>query len=195
MIRKIHRHWFEVWGDEEAQNRILKYMMLVLAGLSVFQWIFILVLSMRKPLLIVPSLNDTHVVSTGEPAQDVTTQELSRVLENYLRTRHNWNASNIEGQTKAAAMYVAKDFREKFLLSAQEQIRLAKEKQVAQKLYPDPARVSMGERTAIVTAERILLVGGIRAAQSMTFELEFTFGDRTEQNPEGIYITSEKLVN
>jgi hypothetical protein len=79
------------------------------------------------------------------------------------------------------------------LLNVQEQIRIAKEKQVSQKLFPEEPQIDLKEKKAEIVAERILILNGIRASQPMKFELGFSFGERTEENPEGIYITSEKL--
>ena len=53
----------------------------------------------------------------------------------------------------------------------------------------------MKAKTAQVRADRILIVSGVRAAQGLDLEIGFTLGDRTANNPEGIYITSEKLMS
>ncbi len=193
MIRKIQRRWFEVWGDEEAQNRILKYILLVLGCLMAIQLGAICLLAMKKPLIISVMKDSTQTVESYEPDAPQLLRELIRVLKQYLRTRHNWDWTTIEARSKLAASYVAPEFREKFYLNVQEQIRLAREKQVSQKLFPDDPQVELKEKKASVTAERILIVNGIRASQPMTFELSFSYGERTESNPEGIYVTSEKL--
>lgn len=195
MIRKIQRRWFEVWGDEEAQNRILKYLLLLFSGLIIAQLVLICMLAMKRPLIISVTNGLTQSVESFEPDANQLLRELIRVLKQYLRTRHSWEPATIETRSKAAASYVAAEYREKFFLNVQEQIRLAKEKQVSQKLFPDEPQIDMKEKKAIVTADRILIVNGIRATQAMTFELNFQFGERTAANPEGIYVTSEKLSN
>lgn len=48
-------------------------------------------------------------------------------------------------------------------------------------------------KVASVLANRILIVSGIRAAQLLKFQIGFSLGERTAANPEGVYITSEKL--
>jgi hypothetical protein len=58
---------------------------------------------------------------------------------------------------------------------------------------PEDPKIDLKDKKAVVSVERILIVNGIRASGQMTFEIGFTFGDRTPTNPEGVYVTSEKL--
>ncbi|MBX2994104.1 MAG: hypothetical protein KF681_04765 [Bdellovibrionaceae bacterium] len=195
MIRKIQRRWFEVWADEEAQNRILKYMVLVLAAVLSVQLVVISVLALRGPVLIAISKEVTQKLDVGEPDAEQLTREIIRAIINYLKTRHNWDWNTVEAKTKAASFYVASDYREKYLVATAEQIRISKEKQIAQKFFPDEPKLNMKAKTAQVRADRILIVSGVRAAQGLDLEIGFTLGDRTANNPEGIYITSEKLMS
>lgn len=194
MIRKIQRRWFEVWADEEAQNRILKYLLLVLAALLSTQLVVISILAFKKPLLISVTEENTKRVEYAEPDSNLLLRELTRAILNYLKNRHNWDSSTIEAKSKEASQYVGSDFREKYLINTQEQIRLAKEKQIAQKLYPSDPEIDMKGKIATVRADRILIVSGIRAAQALTFQIGFSTGERTSSNPEGVFITSEKLL-
>ncbi|MGE0632162.1 MAG: TraE/TraK family type IV conjugative transfer system protein [Pseudobdellovibrionaceae bacterium] len=193
MIRKIQRHWFEVWGQEEAQNRFLKYVLLVLSGLTVALLTTVCVLALRSTPVVVLNPETSVLLFPKAPDGKSLERELIRILKKYLILRHNWTYQTIESKAKEAQGYVASDFREKFLISLQEQIRLAKEKEVSQRLYPDEPEIDLKNKTAVVGAERVLIINGIRAGQPMIFELGFNFGERTADNPEGIYITSEKL--
>lgn len=195
MIRKIQRRWFEVWADEEAQNRILKYMVLVLAAVLSVQLVVISVLALRGPVLIAISKEVTQKLDVGEPDPEQLTREIIRAIINYLKTRHNWDWNTVEAKTKAASFYVASDYREKYLVATAEQIRLSKEKQIAQKFFPDEPKLNMKAKTAQVRADRILIVSGVRAAQGLDLEIGFVLGERTANNPEGIYVTSEKLMS
>lgn len=193
MIRKIQRQWFEVWADEEAQNRLLKYLLLVFAALFSIQLVVICVLAFKKPFLVSITAEATKRVEYVEPDPNVLLREIMRAISNYLKTRHNWEWTTIEARSKDASQYVASDFREKFLISSQEQIRLAKEKQISQRLYPEDPQIDLKTKMAVVRADRILIVSGIRAAQALSFQIGFSLGERTPANPEGIYIMSEKL--
>lgn len=195
MIRKIQRRWFEVWADEEAQNRILKYMVLVLGVILSVQLVVISVLALRGPVLIAISKEVTQKLDVGEPDPEQLIREIVRAITNYLKTRHNWDWNSVEAKTKAASFYVASNYREKYLVATAEQIRVSKEKEIAQKFFPDEPKLNMKAKTAKVRADRILIVSGVRAAQALDLEIGFALGERTADNPEGIYITSERLVS
>lgn len=195
MIRKIQRRWFEVWGDAEAQNGILKYLLLLLTVFCTAELIMICALAFKKPLIISVTNEKTATIEQSEPNSDALMREIIRAIKNYLKTRHNWDWTTIEAQTKSGAQYLAPDFREKYLIRSQEQIRLSKEKQVAQKLFVDEPEIDLKNKKAVVKTERILIVNGIRAAQELVFEISYSLGARTESNPEGIYIVSDELQN
>lgn len=194
MIRKIQRHWFEVWGHEEAQNRFLKYLLLVLSGLTTLLLICVCVLALKSTPVVLLSPETSVLLIPRAPDGKALERELIRIIKDYLTKRHNWTFSNIEAQAKEAQRLVSPEFREKFLISLQEQIRLAKDKEVSQRLYPDEPKIDLKGKTAVIASERVLIINGIRASAAMTFELGFNFGERTTANPEGIYITSEKLL-
>ncbi len=193
MIRKIQRRWFEVWGDAEAQNWILKYLLLLVTVFCTAELIMICVLAFKKPLIISVTNDKTVTIEQSEPNSNALVREIIRAIKSYLKTRHNWDWMTIEAQTKSGAQYLAPDFREKYLIKAQEQIRLSKEKQVAQKLFVDEPEIDLKNKKAVVKTERVLIVNGIRAAQELVFEISYSLGARTENNPEGIYIVSEDL--
>lgn len=195
MIRKIQRHWFEVWGQEEAQNRFLKYLLLVLSGLTTLLLVSVCVLALKSTPVVLLTPETSVLLMPRAPDGKALERELIRIIKEYLTKRHNWTFSNIETRAKEAQRLVAPEFRERFLVNVQEQIRLAKDKEVSQRLYPDDPTIDFKAKTAVVAAERILIINGIRASTAMTFEVGFNFGERTEANPEGIYITSEKLQN
>ena len=191
MIRNIQRRWFEVWGTEEAQNRFLKYLLAIFCLVSVAELAAITALCSRKPVLVAVGAAQTQWNAAREPDPGILTQELSRVIIRYLKLRHCWEWTTIDARDREAAALVSPIFKEKFLIAVQEQIRTAEAKQVSQKLFPDEPKLDLKAKRATVSAERILIVGGLRASQPMSFELGFEFGERTETNPEGIYITSE----
>lgn len=193
MIRQIQRKWFEVWADEEAQNRILKYLLLLASMVTVVQLVVIVVLAFKRPLIVSVTDENTSAVQYQEPNPDRLLREVIRAIESYLRKRHNWDWTTIDAKSKEAILYIAPDFRQKFFVNTQEQIRVAKEKQVSQRLFPYEPQVDMKVKKATVKAERILIVNGIRAAQELRLEVGFALGERTERNPEGVYVTSENL--
>jgi hypothetical protein len=46
-----------------------------------------------------------------------------------------------------------------------------------------------------ITGDRLTSVQGLKAAGDLTLELEYQGGDRSKENPWGIFITKEKEAN
>jgi len=195
MIKNIQRKWFEVWGESEAQNSILKYFVLVLTTICTAELILICILALKNPLIISVTEESTTPIERHLPNANSLMKEIVRAIKGYLKTRNNWDWTNVESRVKEGANYIAPDFRDKYLIKSQEQIRIAKEKQVEQKLFSEDPIVDMKLSKATVKTERVLIANGLRAAQEMVFEIGYAVGSRTQTNPEGIYITSEEVKN
>jgi hypothetical protein len=194
MIKNIQRTWFEVWGDEAAQNQILKGLTAFLIVLVAIQSVALVILSLRKPVLIAVSGSETKVLAAVPPNADILEQEARRVIAAYIKARHNWEWNQIEAHLKEAVRYVDSDFEKAFKKATAEQIRLAKEKKISQVFYPTNITLNIEAKTAKVTGDRILMIDGLRATNPMTVEVSFRLNQRNAANPEGVYITAENLV-
>ncbi len=194
MIKNIQRTWFEVWGDESAQNQILKGLTALLVVLVAIQSIALVILSLRKPILIAVSSSETKVLAAQLPNAELLEQEVRRVVTSYIKARHNWEWSQIESHLKDAAKYVDSDFEKAFRKATSEQIKIAKDKRISQVFYPSEISLNLDSKTAKVTGDRILNIDGLRAANPLTLEIGFRLNSRSVTNAEGVYVTSEKLL-
>ena len=195
MIRKIQRRWFEVWADAESQNSVLKYLLLLFAAFCTAELILICALVFKKPLIIAVGSETSTPIEEFKPNANALMREIARAIKKYLGHRHNWDWLSIDAKVKDASNYVASDFREKYLIRSGEQVRIAKEKQVTQKLFSEDPIIDEKEKRALVKTERVLIVSGIHAAQEMIFDIRYSLGARTKENPEGVYIVSDELQN
>lgn len=194
MIRNVQRTWFEVWGEETAQNQLLKGLLLFILCLCAIETAALVLLSLRKPLVIAVSASDTRSLLELPVTSELIEREVRRVVTRYAQAHHEWVDATIDAKMKEAAKFVHSDFEKQFSKANQEQIKIAKEKKVAQKLCISDLQLDMKRHTARVTGDRILVIEGLRATNPMSLEIGFTLGTRTDSNPEGIYITSENLV-
>lgn len=80
MIRKIERRWFEIWGAEEAQNRFLKYLLLVFCVVSIIELCVVTILAIRKPTLIAVGKDQTKWNISEEPSPEYLAREISRTI-------------------------------------------------------------------------------------------------------------------
>lgn len=194
MIRNIQRTWFEVWGNETAQNEILKGLLLFTLVLCAVQSVCLVTLALRKPFVVAVSTSATRALIPIPAETELLDGEIRRVVTQYAKNHHEWNYSNIESQMREAAKLVHPDFEKQFNKANVDQIRIAKDKKVAQKFYIDDVTINKDTKLARITGERILNIEGLRATNPMAVEVGFAVGPRTLSNPEGVYITSEKLV-
>src|SRR5262245_3172792 len=148
MIRNIKRTWFEVWGTEEAQNRFLKALLVFFVSLCCTLSVALVILALRKPPLIAVSATESRVLTVIPPKAELLESEARRVVTGYITAHYNWEWAKIEESFRGAARYVSPDFTKKFLAANQEQIRVAREKKVSQRLYVAETQLDLKKKTA-----------------------------------------------
>lgn len=194
MIRDIRRNYFEIWGNEEAQNVFLKGLLSVLVVLFAVQSAVLCIVVLRKPVLVAIGNSETKVLTLTPPSEALLADELKRLVKRYAETHYSWDSTSVEKAHEEASHYVGEAFVKAFNAANAEQVKLAKEKKLAQKVYVADISVDAKALTARITMDRILAVEGLRAASSLILDITFEYGPRTVTNPEGIYITGEKVV-
>jgi TraE protein len=195
MIQRVHQKWFEVWGNEVAQNQILKYLLLLSTALNAASVICILFLALRTPPIFAVSSVESGILKANTVPKEFLESEAKRVIGLYLQSRHNWDSNTITQSIGTAAQYVDEAFRKTYLQANETQIRIAKEKRISQKFYTNEIKVDLAQGKATVRGDRIISVDGLRAVSPLAFNLDFRMGKRIEANPEGVYIISEQLID
>jgi len=194
MIHKSKQAWFEVWGTEVAQNRFLKYLVIVLSGLCVVFAIALVFVALRSPPVFAVSSVESGMLRSAPVPKEYLESEARRVITEYLQRRHSWEPKTVQVSIGKASRFVDESFRKSFLQANETQIRIATEKKIIQKFYVSSVTVDSERKTAQVSGDRLLTVDGFRAVNSLSFELKLRFGERTQENPEGVYIVAEQLV-
>lgn len=194
MILKARQKWFEVWGNEVAQNEILKYLLLIFCVANLVLTISLTVLALRSPPIFAVSSIDTGMLRADPPPKEYLEREAKRVITSYLEMRHNWDSGTIQNSIGSASRFVDSSFRKSFLQANASQIKIATEKRISQRFYVRQVSVDLQKGVSTVSGDRILTVDGFKAVSTLSFNLKIRLGDRTEQNPEGVYVTSEQLV-
>ena len=195
MIRNISRRYFEIWGNEEAQNIFLKGLLSVVSVLFLIQSIALTVIATRKPVLVAVGQGESRVLTLTPPNEELLTSELRRWAKQYVETHYNWNYDSIEKAHAEAAKYVSTKFVKSFLAANSEQAKLAHEKKITERIYIAGDILVDSKALAVrVVTDRIFSIEGLRVANPMTLDIGFEYGPRTLQNPEGIYVISEKIL-
>ena len=197
MKSTLSRKYFEVWGDEQSQNSILKGLLAFATTINITLIITTAILATKKPFLISIENNKTNVLNPSQAMpNELIQKEIKRSLSRFITIKHNWTHKTIEQNLKKSSFLIGRSFQAKFLKANQNNIKTAKEKKVIQKFYiSSPILIDTKKQQAQVTGDRILIIEGLRATQPMTFKINYTFGKRTSKNPEGVYITNETLVS
>ena len=194
-MNNFKRKYFEIWADEEAQNLILKWLLIFLMLVILGESASLCVLALRHPDLIAVSEKETKLFTITPPKPDLLRAELDRTVTAYVLTHYNWDWNSVEKAHKDASKYVSDKFQKAFLSSNGDQVKLAKEKKVFQRVYLEkPPEIDTEKLIAKITLDRIFSVEGIKATSPLNLEIGFEYGPRTPDNPEGIYVVSEKLV-
>ena len=195
MIRNVRRTWFEVWGTEQAQNRFLKALLVFFVAQNVVLFVMLGTLALRKPPLIAVSATESRILTVVPPKKELLEGEVRRAVTGYLNSHYNWEWEKIGEAFQLASHFVSPDFSKAFLMANQEQTRIARDKKVSQRFYIVNLGLELKTKTVRITGDRIILVEGLRAASQLAVDVQFDYGARTEENPEGIYIVGEKLVS
>lgn len=194
MIQKPKQAWFEVWGNEVAQNQILKYLLLVFAFANSTLTIALICVVFKSPTIFAVSSVESGILRSKPPAKEYLEAEAKRVITAYLQNRHTWDPATVQTSIAKASRFVDESFRKPFLQANDTQIKIALEKKITQKFYVSKIDLNLEKGTASVSGDRLLTIDGFRAVNALSFNLSLRMGERTEQNPEGVYITSEQLV-
>jgi uncharacterized protein (UPF0305 family) len=195
MIRNVTRRYFEIWGNEEAQNAILKLILSVLGVLFVIQSLVLTVVVLRKPVLIAVGERASQILTLTPPSDVLLEAELKRLVRQYVEAHYNWDYTTIAKAHENAARYVSDKFVKAFTAANADQIRTVREKKVNERVYlSGDIQVDREHLIARVPMDRVFSVDGIRATSPLTLDVQFEYGPRTSLNPEGVYITGEKVI-
>lgn len=195
-MNRLKRKYFELWGDEAAQNYFLKVLFIAAFTLISIETIAIVALSLRKPILVAVGSSETKVLTYSPPTPDLLKSELDRYVKKYGETRYRFTPETIQDRINEAKKLVGEDFKKQFDSANAEQIKMIREKKISQSVYfSQNPEIDPEKLTAKIFMDRIFSIEGIRGTAPLTLLVQFQYGARTIDNPEGIYITGESLQN
>ncbi len=194
MIRRIERTWFEIWGTEEAQNRMLKGLLAFMVALFAVETIAIVCLAVRRPLVVAVSSETTKLLTSMPLQSEFLQNEVRRIITGYLNLSHTWDWQNIDNNMRMAEKLVGKNYSRKYVQATSDQIKLAKDKHLSQRFHILSLDIDEKIHVARVTADRVLVIDSLRAVNPVTLEIGYNVDSRTADNPEGVYIISEAAL-
>lgn len=188
---KSNRRFFEIWGDAEAQNCLLKGLLMFFTLLLALATVSLTILALRKSPLYVISEHLTSEVQAQVESTATLDIETRHAISRFVGLRMNWEAPTINIWKTQILELIAKEVRPKFVQSQTQMLQAIKTKQMNQKFYLTSLKLIADQKLAVIEGSRLIEVDGVKAVLPATLKLQFAFGDRTSANPEGIYIVSE----
>ncbi len=187
--------WFEIWGEAQAQNVFLKGVLVLFTVILLTETIALIAISLRAPLVFVSSEKSTHSLADTSPTDAILIAEATRVISNYIKLHHDWSSATISDNFHRASALISPRFIQDFKTSTATQTQIAKNKGLSQRFFISASHVDPTKRIATISGHRLLKVGTLYAASEMKINVSYELGARTQTNPEGVYVTSETLLN
>jgi hypothetical protein len=176
-------------ADLTHSNQFLKVFSIVALVISAFIVLLCLMLSHRPPTVIAFAGNGSALKQGELPKAE---DQIREAIKAYLELRYKWTPKDVVMKLTESEAFIAPSSVKAFRVAVGTVAKFALEKQVEQRIFPDPVEVSLEKRLAVISGDRITSIQGIRAAGLLKLILEFDFGVRTDKNPWGIYITKER---
>ena len=192
MIRP-NRKFFEIWGDMEAQNGLLKVLLLLFTSLLALATVSLTVLGLRKSPLYLISDHLTSEVQAQTESAPTRELEVKHAMSRFVGLRMNWEPTKIDMWKTQVMELIAKETRPKFSQSQAQVIAAIKAKQMSQRFYLTSLKLLTDEKSAVAEGSRLIEVDGVRAVLPAILRMQYSYGDRTAANPEGVYVVSEEF--
>ena len=110
----VKKKYFELWGDELAQNYILKIILLFAAGMIAILSVSVVILALRKPVLIAVGEGESKVFVYHLPSEETLRRELTRFVRKYATTRYTFTYGNIAQKVTEAKVLVSSSYQKDF---------------------------------------------------------------------------------
>ncbi|GIL16316.1 MAG: hypothetical protein BroJett040_00670 [Oligoflexia bacterium] len=174
-------------SDLASQNYYLKVLSYSLIGLTTLIILAFVYLLKQGPQVIALDPGGT-VANVGREMHD---QHVQAAIKEYLNQRYVWNSENVQEKLKKAEAFVLPSLVPSFQKNMIEVQKFVRERKVSQRVYPHSIEVSLKEKVAIVSADRITEFDTLKAATVLKTKLYFDLDQPTSLNPWGIYFTKE----
>lgn len=144
----------------------------------------------KQPIVLTLSPSGQEQAASSElPKPEL---QVEQAVRRYIDLRYKWEPSNVQKKLGMASAFIHETSQKAFQGAIANVIRFSTEKQVTQRAYPEMVKVNLTNKTVQISGDRITAIQGIMAAGPLKIELSFESGQRTKENPWGIYITKEK---
>ena len=176
-------------GDLMHSNQFLKVFSLSSLLLVFMVLGALMVMATKDPLVITLGPDGKALERVAIPKPEDQVQE---AVKRYLEKRYRWEPESVTTKLKESEAFIQPTSVKAFQAAMMNIVKFSKEKIVSQTVYPSKIDVDMNKKTALIFGDRITTIQGLKAAGNLKLELTFENGQRTQENPWGLYIAKER---
>lgn len=177
-------------SDLMNSNQFLKIFAVAALSLAVLSLITLLALGFKAPTVI--SLSESAFELNQTDKFPKPEDQIQQAAKKYVSLRYKWEPVNVVKNLELADAFIHSTSKKAYLAAVSNVARFSSEKQVSQRAYVNVVDVNLQTKTVTVTGDRITSIQGMMAAGPLKVELTFESGDRTKENPWGVYFVKEK---
>lgn len=178
------------FSDLMNSNQFLKIFSVAALGLAIFALITLMTLGFKAPIVL--SLSESAVELNQTDSLPKPEDQIQQAAKKYVSLRYKWEPTNVVKNLELADSFIHTTSKKAYLAAISNIVKFSTDKQVSQRAYVNTASVNLQSKTVIITGDRITSIQGMMAAGPLKVELTFESGDRTKENPWGIYFVKEK---
>lgn len=177
-------------SDLMNSNQFLKIFAVAALGLAVLSLITLMTIGLKPPTVI--SLSESAFELNQTDKFPKPEDQIQQAAKKYVSLRYKWEPVNVVKNLELADAFIHSTSKKAYLAAVSNVARFSSEKQVSQRAYVNVVDVNLQTKTVTVTGDRITSIQGMMAAGPLKVELTFESGDRTKENPWGVYFVKEK---
>jgi type IV secretory pathway component VirB8 len=171
-------------------NQFLNIFSVAALTVAILAVVSLLALGAKPPLVI--TINEKAFELTQVDHLPKVEDEIKQAASKYISLRYKWEPNTVANNVNRAKAFIHPLSKKVYLASISNVVKFSTEKQVSQRAYANSYTVNLQSQTVTVAGDRITSIQGLQAAGPLKVELGFESGERTKDNPWGIYFTKEK---
>jgi hypothetical protein len=177
----------DIWADLEHQNQLLKVLLFGMLAVSIVS-LTIVAVQLRSGPAIVALKADGEV---GVQVDGVTEEQIRAMARRYIELRYSWSPDTQAKNFALAESMVSENSISAFRKAMQDLIKFAKDRKIAQRVYPYRVTVDPKNSTIEIIADRFTEVESLRAATILKVKITYRIDSRNYKNPWGVYVVRE----
>lgn len=188
-LKFVNARFPKLVGEVLHSNQFLKMFSIYTLTLLLITLLAFISVVNRSPNVITLNYDGKNIPRSRQPKVEDLVKE---GVKAYLEMRYKWEPSSVVENLKEAEHFIMPKTITAFRTAVSKVAKFSIDKSVSQRIYPEKLVINLTKKAVFISGDRITAIQGMKAAGDLNLEIHFEYGDMTESNPWGIYITKEK---